>query len=209
LFFYLLDHMPVPREMVLATFWPEMSQARATANLYQTLYRLRRAIGVEVVVLAAETCQAAPGLELESDAARFERQAMAALATARSDLRRLGILAGADALYTGDYLPEVDSDWANTRRQRLRELHVQVLAEYADELLQYTRYAEARQAVERALQTEPLRDDLHGRMLMCLAALGRRHEVVDHYRRYRQVLRSELGLDPPGEIRQLYARLIQ
>jgi DNA-binding SARP family transcriptional activator len=186
-----------------------MSQARATANLYQTLYRLRRAIGYEVVVLTEETCVAAPGLDIESDATRFERQAVAALTTARSDLRRLGTLAGADAQYTGDYLPEVDSEWATTRRQRLRDLHVQVLAEYADELLQYTRYAEAREALDRALRAEPLRDDLHGRMLMCLAALGRRHEVVDHYRRYRQVLRDELGLDPPGEIRQLYARLIQ
>jgi DNA-binding SARP family transcriptional activator len=54
-----------------------------------------------------------------------------------------------------------------------------------------------------------LRDDLHGRMLMCLAAMGRRYEVVDHYRRYRELLRSELGLDPPNEIRQLYARLIE
>ena len=44
---------------------------------------------------------------------------------------------------------------------------------------------------------------------MCLAAMGRRYEVVDHYRRYREMLRSELGLDPPGEIRQLYARLIE
>jgi DNA-binding SARP family transcriptional activator len=44
--------------------------------------------------------------------------------------------------------------------------------------------------------------------LVCLAALGRRHEVVDHYRRYRETLRSEMGLDPPPETRSLYARLI-
>jgi len=46
-------------------------------------------------------------------------------------------------------------------------------------------------------------------MLVCLAALGRRHEVVDHYRRYRGTLRAELGLDPPAELRSLYARLIE
>ena len=37
---------------------------------------------------------------------------------------------------------------------------------------------------------------------------ARRHEVVDHYRRYRETLRTELGLDPPLELRSLYARLI-
>ncbi|MCC6190989.1 MAG: tetratricopeptide repeat protein [Anaerolineales bacterium] len=209
LFFFLVDHMPVPRDQVLVTFWPNLPQARAVANLYQTLYRLRRAIGSEVVELAEQTCRAAPGPEARSDARQFEAQATAALNTPPSDMRRLGALAAADALCTGDYLPEVDTDWANSRRQKLQALHVQILAEYADELLRYTRYSEARQVLERVLEHEPLRDDLHGRMLICLAALGRRHEVVDHYRRYREGLRSELGLDPPAEIRQLYARLIE
>ena len=71
-----------------------------------------------------------------------------------------------------------------------------------------TRYHEARQALARALDVEPLRDDIHEKMLNCLAAMGRRHEVVDHYRRYRDTLRSELGIDPPTEMRALYGRLL-
>jgi DNA-binding SARP family transcriptional activator len=209
LFFFLVDRMPVTRDAVLASFWPDMPQARAVANLYQTLYRLRRAIGYDVVELVEQACQPKPGLEVWSDAGRFEREAAEALNTDRADLRRLGLLETADALYAGEYLPDVDTPWANERRQQLRDMHVRVLTDYADELLRYTRYSEARQALTRALRVEPLRDDLHGRMLMCLAALGRRHEMVDHYRRYREMLRSELGLDPPEEIRQLYARLIE
>jgi hypothetical protein len=38
--------------------------------------------------------------------------------------------------------------------------------------------------------------------------LGRRFEVVDYYRRYRETLRTELGLDPPANIRSLYSTLI-
>ena len=94
------------------------------------------------------------------------------------------------------------------RRRALADQFVRLLGEYADELLGLTRYADARVILTRALALEPLRDDLHGRMLVCLAALGRRNEVVDHYRRYRETLRGDLGLDPPSEIRSLYARLI-
>src|SRR5262249_60034704 len=112
------------------------------------------------------------------------------------------------ALYTGDFLDDLDSAWIRARRHALSELFVRLLSEYADELLGLTRYADARSTLARALDQEPLRDDLHGRMLVCLAALGRRHEVVDHYRRYRETLRTELGLDPPPETRSLYARLI-
>jgi DNA-binding SARP family transcriptional activator len=42
-----------------------------------------------------------------------------------------------------------------------------------------------------------------------LGRLGRRSEVVTHYQRYTNLLESELGLEPPREVRDLYARLIR
>lgn len=208
LFFLLVDGVPLSRDEVLTTFWSDMPQARAVANMHQTLYRMRRAVGGEVVVLDDGGFRLAPGLKLRSDVTQFEALARAALGFNRSDLRRLGALEAAVALYTGEYLADVTADWASARRRALAERFMRLLCEYADELLGLTRYADARATLARALALEPLRDDLHGRMLVCLAALGRRHEVVDHYRRYRETLRSELGLDPPPETRSLYARLI-
>jgi DNA-binding SARP family transcriptional activator len=208
LFFYLVGSTPLSRDEVLATFWPDMPQARAVANMHQTLYRLRRAVGEEMVVLDENGFRLAPGLNLRSDVVQFEALARAALGFSHSDLRRLGALEAAVALYTGDYLADLDAGWIRARRHALAELFVRLLSEYADELLALTRFADARSTLARALAQEPLRDDLHGRMLVCLAALGRRHEVVDHYRRYRETLRTELGLDPPPETRSLYARLI-
>jgi DNA-binding SARP family transcriptional activator len=208
LFFMRIDCAPHRRDEVLSTFWPDMPQPRAVANMHQTLYRLRRAVGQEVAVLDESGFRLAPGLNVRSDVAQFEALARAALNFNPSDLRRLGALEAAVALYTGEYLADLDADWITARRAALAELFVRLLIEYADELMALTRYGDARGILARALGLEPLADDLHGRMLMCLAALGRRHEVVDHYRRYRDTLRTELGLDPPTETRSLYARLI-
>ncbi len=208
LFFFLVDRMPVKRQTILLTFWPDMPQGRAAANLYQTLYRLRKALGTEVVALEPDQCRPADELNMVHDVAEFELEARAALAMPRTELRRLGTLDRAAERYTGPYLPEVDLPWADERRQELRELHLSVLMHLADERMRYLQFAQARAALERALAAEPLRDDFHIRMLTCLAALGRRHEVVEHYQRYRELLRRELGLDPPLEVRQLYARLI-
>jgi DNA-binding SARP family transcriptional activator len=58
------------------------------------------------------------------------------------------------------------------------------------------------------LAIDPYRDELHQRMLKILGALGRKHEVVDHYQKYVYLLRKDLGLDPPLETRSLYASLI-
>lgn len=209
LFLYLMDHVPVGRDQVLALFWPEKPLPKAVNSLYQALYLMRRAIGFEVVVLEEQECRLAPGLVVRYDARLFEEQARTALAYRRNETRRLGALADAAALYRGEFLADLPMEWALQRQRDLAALHQRVLTEYADELLAVTRYEEARQVLARALTAEPLRDDVHSRMLLCLAAIGRRYEVVSHYQRYRETLRSELGLDPPAEVRALYARLIE
>ena len=59
------------------------------------------------------------------------------------------------------------------------------------------------------LAIDPYRDDLNAQFLEALGRLGRRSEVVSHYQRYTTLLESELGLDPPREVRDLYTRLIR
>src|SRR5207302_7118784 len=134
---------PLGRDEVLGTFWPELTQARAVANMHQTLFRLRRAVGQEVAVVDESGFRLAPGLIVRSDVAQFEALARAALNFSQSDLRRLGALEAAVALYTGDYLADLDADWIRARRLALGELYVQLLSHYADELLALTRYADA------------------------------------------------------------------
>jgi two-component SAPR family response regulator len=186
-----------------------MSAARATANFHQTLYRVRRALKVEVVVFQDGVYRLAPDLNFVYDVAEFERQSRLALGLPAGDLRRIPALRAAADLYIGEYLADLPVEWGQDRRRELHDLFVELLSEYADELIHLTRYAEARTVLSRALTVEPLRDDLHVQMLTCLGALGRRHEVVDHYHRYRELLRNELGLDPPPLARELYARLIR
>jgi len=208
LFFFLVDRAPVNRDELLATFWPDIPQGRALTNLYQTLYRLRRALGEEVVVLREQTCHFSENLEMRYDVATFEALARAAISMPFQDLRRVGALEAAIQAYSGEYLAYLPVDWARQRREELSEEFVRVLREYADELIAVTRYSEARGALTRALASEPLRDDLHQRMLKVLAAQGRIHEVVDHYQHYCESLRKEMGLDPPSETRSLYGSLI-
>lgn len=208
LFFFLIDRLPVARDEVLKVFWPERSSARAVANLHQTVYRLRHAIGCEMLVPDESEYQLAADFHFEYDIARFEEQARQALAAASGDVQRLGQLASAAAFCTGEYLSDLPVDWTLARREALNGLQVKVLREYAAELMRVARYAEARDMLAKALALEPFQDDLHGEMLVCLARMGHRYKVVDYYRRYCEMIRNELGLDPPPEIRSLYARLI-
>jgi DNA-binding SARP family transcriptional activator len=207
--FFLVERAPVQRAEVLQTFWPDKPQARASANLRQIAYRVRRATGHDWWETDEEAIRLKPGLSLDYDVRRFERQARAALGLLYGDLRRVGALASTIALYTGDYLADLTVEWARDRRRELSELHINARLAYADELLGLLRYAEARDTLLPAIEADHYRSDLCERMLNALAGLGRRHEVSDHYRRYCDLLQRDLGLDPPPELRALYARLIQ
>jgi LuxR family transcriptional regulator, maltose regulon positive regulatory protein len=209
LFFFLVDRAPIERERVLTAFWPDKPMARATANLNQTLYQLRRAIGHELVSVEGQRFILQPDLTIDDDVRAFQTAARRALALPSGATQRVSVLSDALSLYTGDYLEDLPADWAQPRQHELRALHVQVLRAYAIELMALTRYVDARQALDEALRVEEYDDELHEQMLECLGRLGRRNAVVEHYVRYRDQLRSELGLEPSASITELYARLIQ
>jgi DNA-binding SARP family transcriptional activator len=205
---FLIDRMPIERDRILGVFWPDKTTAQALNNLYQMLFRIRRAIGLDVIVLEEQVCRLADDVHLDYDVANFEAKAREVITMNGGDLRRSSLAVETLSLYEGDYLVNFDAQWALARRQTLCDLHLTLLCIYADELMNLTRYAEARDVLSRVLTVEPLREDAHQRMLVCLAGVGRRYEVVDHYRRYREMLRTELGLDPPPEMRALYSRLL-
>jgi SARP family transcriptional regulator, regulator of embCAB operon len=56
----------------------------------------------------------------------------------------------------------------------------------------------------RSLVTShPLNERLHGHLIAALKQAGRRAEALDAYQRFRQILDTELGLEPSQELRQL------
>ena len=209
LFLFIVDQTAVTRNDIVTMFWGDKSSAQGVGNFHQTLYRLRRAFGMDAVVLEKQEYRISPEVTITYDAANFESQAAMALAMAPGDLKRLNPLSAAIQSYSGEYLADVTADWAVSRRESLHTLYLNVAGVYADELMNFTRYNEARDILRTALKVESLRDDLHRRMLVCLHKMGRRHEVVKHYLGYCDLYRNELGLPPSPEIQSLYSRLIQ
>jgi DNA-binding SARP family transcriptional activator len=81
------------RDLLLALFWPELSEPRARNALRQAVHQLRRALGADVVVSRGTDMLAVDESRLWCDACAFE----AALSR--------GALDEAIALYGGDLLP--------------------------------------------------------------------------------------------------------
>jgi DNA-binding SARP family transcriptional activator len=206
--FYLIDQGPVERDVLLELFWPHHPPGRQVANLHTAIYSLRRVLGKEAIQHDATRYRLLEELPREYDVDRFERAAKVAEGLPPGDPRRLFALTEAINSYGGPFLPEVDAEWVFERRRLLELRYLDLLASHAGEALVRNQPARALTTLRDALEIDPLRDDTNRQYLEVLGQLGRRSEVVEHYQRYIRLLASELGLDPPEEIRALYARLI-
>jgi two-component SAPR family response regulator len=207
--FYLIDHQHVDRDVLLETFWQHHPPGRQVANLHTAVYSLRRVLGRSTILHEGSVYSVNPELAIEYDVARFERATSVAESLPIGDPRRMFALTEAINSYTGSFLSEFDSDWVVERRRDIELQYLDLLAQHAEEALIRDQPLRAVNTLRQALQIDPLRDDTNFRFLEALGRLGRRSEIVAHYQKYVNGLSTELGLDPPKTVRDLYARLIK
>jgi DNA-binding SARP family transcriptional activator len=146
----------------------------------------------------------------ELDLARFERLALqgtqallAAPGLAAAKLRE------ALGLWRGAPLAEfVDEPFAQAERARLEEQRFAVLQARIDADLALGRHAELVGELEVLVARQPLREELHQQLLLSLYRSGRQAEALEAYRRVRQTLTEELGIDPGRALQELQAAIL-
>ena len=207
--FYLIDHRRVDRDVLLETFWQHHPPGRQVANLHTAVYSLRRVLGRSTILHEGSVYSINPDVPIEYDVARFERAASVAESLPIGDPRRMFALTEAINSYTGSFLSEFDSDWVIERRRDLEIQYLDLLAQHAEEALIRDQPLRSVNTLRQALQIDPYRDDTNFQFLEALGRLGRRGEIINHYQKYISLLSTDLGLDPPKPIRDLYQRLIK
>ncbi len=115
----------------------------------------------------------------------------------------------AQRLYRGDYMEEdVHADWCAEERERLREVHLEMLASLAECHAERGHYAEAVSVCRTALVNDPCREGIHRALMEYLVCLGHTDSAVAQYRHCQSVLAQELGVEPMAETRRLYRQII-
>ena len=102
------------------------------------------------------------------------------------------------------------ADYAFTRPEaaRLEELRLDALEARIDADLALGRHATLTAELERLVTEHPLREWLHGQLMLALYRCGRQAEALAAYRRARDLLAAELGLDPGEPLQQLHAAVL-
>ncbi len=210
LFYFLLQHPDgLRKEQVTAKLWPDLSPARGSSQFHSNLYRLRRALGQEVVVVHRGKYHFGNGVDIRSEVKIFESQMERALRSLlNSDLDAKN-LEGALELYCGPFLEDSYAEWADECRTRLRNLYLQgtlVLASYFESKGLLHR---SLSLAQKALAADYSLDSVHLRLIRLWIQMEEPGLAAEHFEEYAGWYKQELEDVPPPELRAAYSQALQ
>jgi DNA-binding SARP family transcriptional activator len=196
----------VATDELIDRMWGERPPATAAKVLQVQVWRLRKALGSDVLVTRS------PGYSLrveaeELDLVRFERlvgEARYAAPDIAADRLREAL-----ALWRGAPLADLASeDLAGAEVARLEELRLAALEERVDADLALGRHAELVPELEALVATHRYRERVHSQLMLALYRSGRQADALDRFQDLRRVLDDELGLEPGEPAKQLQKAIL-
>jgi DNA-binding SARP family transcriptional activator len=200
--FLALHERPLQRIHVAGSLWLDSSEEHASASLRTTIWRLGRH-QADLIETSGSEVALAPSVDV--DLRHVRNQARCALRQDRLESLSVDDVEG--LCVAGDLLPDWYDDWVLMERERFRQLRLHALDSLCEALTAAGRYAAAIEAGHASVAAEPLRESGHRLLVAAYLAEGNPSEAIRQYRVFRNLLRSELGLEPSAHMEALVESL--
>ncbi|SFR12168.1 DNA-binding transcriptional activator of the SARP family [Lentzea waywayandensis] len=187
----------VSRQAAAEQLWPECRRQRATANVRQALWHLRRATERPVVEPSVDRLRLSPALTVD-----FCRAVEAAHLVVGSAAPAAEDLVGA---LSRDLLPYWADDWLAPQRRRWEQVRLHALEAIAQHLISTGAHLAALEAAFTAISIDPVRETAHRTVIAAHLAQGNHGSALRHYQQYRALLHRELGVTPSAHMTRLVA----
>jgi DNA-binding SARP family transcriptional activator len=193
-------HEAISGDEIAFSLWRDRPESKPHAALRRELYELERAF----------PASGKPWLHYSADGAKWARPE--SIWVDVNEFRRLckqrETFALAARLYTADLLPSVDNAWVSGERASLRRQACPLLEELVRSHFDAGDALGALRWVRRLLANDPW-NEAGARVLMAtLCRLGDRAGALAAYRRFRNNLFEEFGVEPTPETQVLHAAIV-
>jgi DNA-binding SARP family transcriptional activator len=214
-------HSWLPREQICDLLWGDADPADAETQFKVTLNALNAVLEPArsprtppfYIRRQGSAYRFCPPDGAWLDVAEFEERADAARAlVAGGDRGALALqqLAGALALYRGDYLSDyLYDDWASAERERLKARYFETAMLLAELRIEHNQLAEAIQLCESMLARDPCWEDAYQLLMRAQMRRGNRRQVRVTYERCVQSLHTHLDMAPLPQTTRLYEELLR
>jgi serine/threonine-protein kinase len=189
-------HRGLSRDKLIASLWPETDAEHGRALLNQACYALRRDLGTPDLFLGSIQLRLNP-VAITSDVGSF------ASALDENDPAR-AVACYAAPFLDGFYLNGGGEfeDWAESERARLASQYQAALEVLAHQATTGGEHRLAAERWRRLLEVDPMSSHAALGLMAALDQAGERAEALRRGEAYGELVRSELGTDPPAELSQ-------
>ncbi len=219
LFGYLAVHLgsTLPRDRLVAQFWPDLVGSRGRRRLSHTLWQLQDVLselpgGTEYLEVGADSLGIGTDAPVTVDVVEFERgldEVRHPRSGAEVRPRDLVRLERVVELYRGDLLDGHYEPWVREEQERLGQRYLEAVAALVAMAKRLGAYEDALLYARRLTHQDPLREDGHREVMRLSMLLGRPGEALRQFERCREVLAEELGADPSPSTLQLHERILR
>jgi len=200
----------VRAERLIDDLWSEQAAGVARNTLQSKVSQLRRALGDPGLVTGG-----AAGYTLQVDPAQVDALEVLRLADAAAELRESGNAAAAAtactdalAMFRGEILPAGAGDWLTPHRARLEQVRLRLAEDHLAARLDLGAAGEVIGELESLVAVHPLRESLWRLLITALYRAGRQADALEAYRRVRERLAEDLGVDPGPELQAVERRIL-
>lgn len=206
LFAYLIHEREqfVRKDVILDLFWPDADIKSGSAQLYTTIYQIRKTLEKISFPINITSSVNSYKLELNEVGLDFEimEKELKEIAFITQDISRKykKLL----ELYIGDYFEEDDYLWATSEQNRLRILWVTNLKRLADFYINQDNHSEAILIYLQLQDVQPFNEESYFMLMKLYDKFGDRQLVQAQYKSFAKMLEEEYGEEPSLEVKEWY-----
>jgi DNA-binding SARP family transcriptional activator len=201
---------PVDKNTLIDQLWPDLDGDAGQNAFELALHRLRKLLGRDDAISMQAGRLTLDARRIWVDTSAFERlctkvEHRSFLHAGNTDPASIG-----DALmryYQGHFLEGEEARWAITARERFRNKFVRTITSIGQELERSGRWEDLVTLYRRAIEIDPLIEELHQHLILAFREQGRIAEALDAYRHCRALMSITLGIESSGTTQALYRSL--
>ena len=208
---------PIARQQMISAVWGEEPPAHAVNLVQRHVSGLRRVLGhggpggaasFRLVWTDAGYLLTLPAGALDLEVFEGELRRARAARTAGELQEAAAALHSALGLWRGPVCDGLSSPYLDGQRDRLAETRIGVTEDRIELDLTLGSHSDLIAELRELLAANPLRERLHGLLMLALYRAGRQADALAAFRDARQQLHDELGVEPAAPLQQLHQQIL-
>lgn len=196
----------ISKDKLLDNLWPDDLSERATRQLYNGIYYIRKALEEYGIDRRLVHIDGDYNLRLDSEVGLDVRQLYCNKPHIEND--SLDFLEKLEELYTGDYFEGEYYPWADYEREKLIKIYNQYLIRLADKYYSMGYMDKSERALMKAYSKNPYDESITEGLLRLYINTGEKSKAARHFSLFYKLLSEELGIKPNNKIQEIYRTII-